>query len=194
MANSRLERTSALLIKLMGCRSLQYDEGHYPCILTQLAFAHRSPSKFITQTIIALPVLSLMRSLLDPSYQAGKGGKPKYGVDDIDASMDVDIGKAAYPLKKRESGLVDESRYAAPALQRYQHSRHHKIILLTAAYQSEVVPYPPIEFACLGEDSNDHGPGNKDGQGLNSMNDILDTLVVLRKASHEKYGAVKAMN
>ena len=59
-----------------------------------------------------------MRSLLDPSYQAGKGGKPEYGVDDIDDSVDVDIGKAAYALEKRESGLVDEGTYAAPALQR----------------------------------------------------------------------------
>lgn len=116
-----------------------------------------------------------MGSLLDPSYQAGKGGKPKYGVDDVDDSVDVDIGKAAYALEKRKSGLIDEGRYAAPA-------------------QSEVVPNPPIEFTSFGEESNDHGPGNKDGQGLNSMNDILGTLIVLREPSHEKYRAVKAMN
>lgn len=65
---------------------------------------------------------------------------------------------------------------------------------MTAAYQSEVVPNPPIEFASLGEESNDHGPGNKDGQGLESMNDILSTLIVLRKWSHEKFGAAKALN
>ena len=93
--------------RIGGYRYLQYDEGHYPCILTQLAFAHRSPSKFITQTITALPILGLMGSLLDPSYQAGQGCKPKYGVNDIDDSMDVDIGKAAYALEKRGSGLID---------------------------------------------------------------------------------------
>ena len=135
-----------------------------------------------------------MGSLIDPSYQTGEGGQPENGVNDIDDSMDVDIGKAAYPLEKRGSGLVDEGRYAAPALQKHQYSRHHKILLLTAAYQSEVVPNPPIELASLGEESDDHGPGDKDGQGLNSVNDILGTLIVLRKPSHEKYGAVKGSN
>lgn len=129
MANSRLEATSALLIRPRASRSPQYDEGHYPCILTQLAFAHRSPSKIITQTIRALPILGRMGSLCDPCYQAGKGGKPEYGVNDIDDSMDVDIGKAAYPLEQRKSGLVNEGRYAAPALQRDQHSRLDQMIL-----------------------------------------------------------------
>ena len=60
-----------------------------------------------------------MRPLFDPSNQAGKGGEPKYGVDNIDDGVDVGIGEAAYPLKKRGSCLVDESRYAAPALKRH---------------------------------------------------------------------------
>lgn len=59
-----------------------------------------------------------MRTLFDPSDQAGKGGEPEYGVDDIDDRMDVGIGKAPYPLKDGGSGLVDESRYAAPTLPR----------------------------------------------------------------------------
>lgn len=60
-----------------------------------------------------------MGSLFDPCYEAGKGGKPEYGVDDVDGSVDVGIGKAAYPLENRGSRLIDESRYAAPALQRH---------------------------------------------------------------------------
>lgn len=59
-----------------------------------------------------------MRTLFNPSDQAGKGGEPEYGVDDIDNHVDVGIGKAAYPLEDGGSRLVDESRYAAPTLPR----------------------------------------------------------------------------
>ena len=60
-----------------------------------------------------------MGSLFDPCYQAGKGSEPEYGVDDVDDSMNVGIGKAADSSKNRGSRLVDESRYAAPALQKH---------------------------------------------------------------------------
>ena len=61
-----------------------------------------------------------MRSLFDPRDQAGKGGKPEDGVDDIDSSVYIGIGKAAYPLENGGGGLINESRYAAPTLQRVQ--------------------------------------------------------------------------
>ena len=59
-----------------------------------------------------------MRALLDPHDRAGKGGKPYYGEDNVDDCVDIGIGKSAYPLKHRESCLVNEGRYAAPTLQR----------------------------------------------------------------------------
>ena len=99
--------------------SLPYNDGHYPCILTQLAHAHRPPSELLTQTIFALPIFCRMGSLFDPCYQASKGGEPEDGIDGVNDGMDVGMGEAAYPLENRESRLIDESRYAAPALQRY---------------------------------------------------------------------------
>lgn len=92
------------------------NDAHYPRILTQLALAHRPPSKLITQTVPALPILCRMRSFFDPRDQRGKGSQPENGVDNVNDSVDVDIRKAAYALKNRKSRLVDESRYAAPTL------------------------------------------------------------------------------
>ena len=92
------------------------DDGQYPSILTQLALAHRPPGEFLTQIVFTLPTLGCMGSLFYPCYQAGKRGEPQYGVDDINDSVNVGIGKAAYPLENRRSCLVDESRYGAPAL------------------------------------------------------------------------------
>lgn len=97
---------------------LPCNESYYPCILTQLALAHRPPSELLTQTIRALPIFCRMGSLSDPCYQAGKGGEPECGVDDVDDGVDVSIGKAADTLENGRGGLVDESRYAAPTLQR----------------------------------------------------------------------------
>lgn len=99
--------------------SLPYNESQYPCILTHLALAHRSPSELLTQIILALPILRGMGAFFNPCYQAGKGGEPENGVDNVDGSMDVGIRKTARPLEDRESRLVDESRDAAPALQRH---------------------------------------------------------------------------
>lgn len=59
-----------------------------------------------------------MGSLFNPCYQAGKGGEPEYGVDNVDDGVDIGTGKTAYPLEHRERRLVEESRYAAPTLQR----------------------------------------------------------------------------
>lgn len=79
----------------------------------------QAPSKLLTPTIIALPILCRMRSLSDPGDHAGEGGEPEHGIDDVDERVEVGIGKTAYPSENRESGLVDESRYAAPTLQEH---------------------------------------------------------------------------
>lgn len=79
----------------------------------------QAPSKLLTPTIIALPILCRMRSLSDPGDDAGEGGEPEYGIDDVDERVEVGIGKTAYPSENRESGLADESRYAAPTLQEH---------------------------------------------------------------------------
>ena len=99
--------------------SLPYDDSHYPCILTQLALARRPPCKLLTQTVVALPIFCRMRSLFDPCHQGGKGSEPEYGVNNVEYTVDVGIGKAAYPLENRGSRLVEECRYAAPTLQRH---------------------------------------------------------------------------
>lgn len=99
--------------------SLPYYDSQYPCILTHFALAHRPPSELVAQAVLALPIFCCVRSLFDPCYQAGKGSEPEYGIDDVDDSVDVGIGNPTYALKNGESRLVDESRYAAPALQKH---------------------------------------------------------------------------
>ena len=77
-----------------------------------------------------------MRSLSDTGDHVGEGGEPEYGIDDVDERVEVGIGKTAYPSENRESGLVDESRYAAPTLQKKLACRlggMHSLKLLTRA-------------------------------------------------------------
>ena len=93
------------------------------------------------------------------------------------------MGEAAYPLETRGSRLIDESRYAAPALQRYQILALITWFLRTN-YQSKVVPNPPVKLASLGEDGNGHGPRDEDGQGLNGMDHVLRALIVMRERDH----------
>ncbi len=57
-----------------------------------------------------------MRALFDPRDQTGKGSEPEYGVDNVDNSVGIGIGKAANSSEDRESRLVDESRYTTPTL------------------------------------------------------------------------------
>ena len=59
-----------------------------------------------------------MGSLFDPCYQAGKGSEPENGIHDVDDSVDIGARKAAYPVENRGSRLVDENRYAGPALRK----------------------------------------------------------------------------
>ncbi len=88
-----------------------------------------------------------MGSLFDPCYQTGKCGEPEYGVDHVNDSVDVCIRKAAYSLENRGSRLVDERRYAAPALQ-----KHRSLILVIWVLGSYVLERSSTKFfhqSCL---------------------------------------------
>ena len=117
MAKSRLEPGMSKFDHAGRVESLQYDDAQYPCVPAQLALAHRPPSKFFTQTVLALPILCRMRALFDPRDQTGKCSEPQYGVDEVDDCVDIGVGKAAYALEDGGSGLIDESWYTAPTLQ-----------------------------------------------------------------------------
>lgn len=56
-----------------------------------------------------------------------------------------------------------------------------------AAYQSEWIPNSPIKFASFGKDGNGYSPDDKDGQGLNGMDHVLHSLIVMRKPRHSRY-------
>lgn len=49
----------------------------------------QAPSKVLTPTIIVLSILCRMRSLSDPGDDAGEGGEPEYGIDDVDERVEV---------------------------------------------------------------------------------------------------------
>ena len=186
MAKSRLKSDMSMIDHVRGVESLQYDDAQYPCVPAELALAHRPPSEFFTQTVLALPTLCRMRALFYPRDQTGKCSEPKDGVDEVDDSVDIGVGKAAYALEDWESRLIDESRYTAPTL----HTREFRVqceCSFEATYEGKIVPDPPIQLASLGEDGNGNGPGDKDGHGLARVYDILHSLVVMREGKHGKY-------
>jgi len=145
--------------------------------LPEFTFAGRAPGESVTQSIFAIPPFCCVGALLHPHNDRDEGGKPPNCVDDISDCMSVCIRKTLRSLEGRECGLVDESGYTEPALQRIS-TLSRPTNWIGNSHENKVVVDSPVTLSPFGVDCYCDASSEEDDEGLYGMNAILCSLII----------------